>query len=709
MTKLFKKLNKVLPVVLVLLCVFGSFSVAAEEGLQTPAYTNYYYEQRGESKSLIADRPVYINKTIITGNSVGISNFYGIEDIYYAADGLIYILDSGNGRVVVLNDDYSLNRIVDKFTYKGEVQELTEPQGVYVTVKGDIYIADTENQRVLICDKNGVVKDIMQKPESDLIPDDFNFYPISIQIDKSGYLYVLTRGSYYGALMYDEKFEFVGFFGANSVSVSLLEGVSAFINGLFETSAKLANSVRKLPYQFYDFDVDKDGFIYTVSPTEAGQIKKLNLKGNNTMRYKSGIGVSSAENFNFGDSSYYTDNTGHKYDLTFSSIAIDENGYIFALDSAYGKIFVYDSKCNNIAVLGGGVGTGRQFGTFVDARAIETVNRDVLISDYERGSITVMSCTEYGELIMEANNLTNIGEFDEAEPLWEQVLTYNSNRQLAYRGLALVALNRKDYDSALEYSRLGLDQESYSTAYGQLVSRFLNKHLWWMMIVIVAAVIGVVVYSFKHKRDENKKHRFPQLYNCLSMSVHPIEVAQDIRAGKVGSVALATVMLLIFYVSMIGKSLWSGFMYTIPKRNFNLFFALLGSLGVVLLWVLCHWGASAIFTGKAKLKDIYITTCYCLMPLIVANFLFIILSYAVVPTSASFVTVLQIISYIYFGALMVFSFINIQEYSLGKLVGVTIVSAAGMLAVAFLVFMLFMLGQNFISFVVNIASEAIYR
>ena len=150
-------------------------------------------------------------------------------------------------------------------------------------------------------------------------------------------------------------------------------------------------------------------------------------------------------------------------------------------------------------------------------------------------------------------------------------------------------------------------------------------------------------------------------------------------------------------------------MYTIPSRDFNLFFTLLGSLGVVLLWVLCHWGVSTIFSGKAKLKQIYITTCYCLAPLILSNFLFVALSYMVVPSSASFFTVLQLISFIYFGALMVFSFINIQEYSLGKLLGVALVSVAGMFAVAFVIFMLFMLGQNFVSFVVNIASEAIYR
>ena len=150
-------------------------------------------------------------------------------------------------------------------------------------------------------------------------------------------------------------------------------------------------------------------------------------------------------------------------------------------------------------------------------------------------------------------------------------------------------------------------------------------------------------------------------------------------------------------------------MYTIPTQNFNFLYALLGSVGVVMLWVMCHWGVSTIFSGKGSLKVIYITTCYCLLPLIFYNFLFIILSYVVVPSSMSFVDVLSILAYAYTAILMISAFINIQEYSLVKLFGVAVLSIAGMVGVAFLLFMTFILGQNFISFFANIISEGMYR
>ena len=193
------------------------------------------------------------------------------------------------------------------------------------------------------------------------------------------------------------------------------------------------------------------------------------------------------------------------------------------------------------------------------------------------------------------------------------------------------------------------------------------------------------------------------------MSVHPIEVASNIRYNKTGSTLIATIILMLFYLSSVSVETWSGFMYTLPTQNFNFLYALLGTVGVILLWVLCHWGTSTIFTGKATLKVIYITTCYCLIPLIVYNVLFIVLSYIVVPSSTSFVDILSIIAYLYVALLMISSFINIQEYSLLKLTGVVILSIAGMIGVAFLLFMTFILGQNFISFFANVISEGLYR
>ena len=69
------------------------------------------------------------------------------------------------------------------------------------------------------------------------------------------------------------------------------------------------------------------------------------------------------------------------------------------------------------------------------------------------------------------------------------------------------------------------------------------------------------------------------------MCVHPIEIAGNIRVNKIGSVIVATVVLILYYISSVSVKTWSGFMYTLPLQNFNLLYAMLGSVGVVVLWV----------------------------------------------------------------------------------------------------------------------------
>ena len=46
-------------------------------------------------------------------------------------------------------------------------------------------------------------------------------------------------------------------------------------------------------------------------------------------------------------------------------IEVDDNGFVYGLESAFGKVFVYDSSCRILSVFGGGMGFGTQVGTFV--------------------------------------------------------------------------------------------------------------------------------------------------------------------------------------------------------------------------------------------------------------------------------------------------------------------------------------------------------
>ena len=116
------------------------------------------------------------------------------------------------------------------------------------------------------------------------IPDDFMYQPIKVTVDSAGYTYVLSDGSYYGAILYAPSGKFLGFYGANSVKNTVTQFIAKMWKKLTSTNAKRSASASRLPYQFTDLYADKDNFIYTATgktsqTLQTGQIRQLSPGG----------------------------------------------------------------------------------------------------------------------------------------------------------------------------------------------------------------------------------------------------------------------------------------------------------------------------------------------------------------------------------------------------------------------------------------------
>ena len=110
------------------------------------------------------------------------------------------------------------------------------------------------NSRVVCFKDNKALKEIVM-PESALIPSDFVFSPTKVEKDSKGYLYVISEGSYYGAVMYDPDGEFAGFYGANTVSAGVLSTLGYIWDTLTSNDTKRAKKVKTLPFQFATWDI----------------------------------------------------------------------------------------------------------------------------------------------------------------------------------------------------------------------------------------------------------------------------------------------------------------------------------------------------------------------------------------------------------------------------------------------------------------------
>ena len=731
-----KMLRRCLSVFVIVLLLAMSLSAPASAlDIQTQPYDSYTIWTGYGSMITASQRPVYEYMATVNGHSLDISSFKEAFDICTDAEGNVYIMDTANGRVVILNPDFTLKQEIKDLTYEGKPVHIQGAKGVYAHTDGRIYIAATEpdpneidpktgvatlHGKVVVCETDGTVVDFLELPDADVIPEKFQFLPKRIAIDSKGYKYIVSEGSYYGAILYGPNNEFVSFYGSNTVTVSLSDAIGKLFDMLFSSDIKQENDLKSLPFQFTDIAVDDADFIYTatgavnVYKTDPGQLKKLSPGGVNVLKDKTGKTVSSSNSLQFSDA-FRSVRTGDEAkthrNSSLSSITLDERGFMYASDEEYGRVYIYDQNCNPLAIFGGGTGAATQKGMSSTVASLALgKNNEVILLDRIKGEVQIFKPTEYGKLLLEAQSITLTGGYVEAKPLWEKVLKLDRNCQLAYRGLAKAALIDKEYDLACEYARIGIDQDTYASAFEYVRTDMLTENFTVIFIVAVVLVGGIATALIICRKKQIKLIRNRQVILMFQSIVHPFQSFNKIRYEGEGSMWLASIILVFFYIGNFIESVYSGFMYHVfDKTTFNSFIVLLGSVGLVLLWVVCNWGMSTLLEGKGKAKHIYICTCYSLIPYTAYLFIYTLLSNFVVPDEALILTVIYYVCFGLTAIMFCISIMTVHEFGFGKFVGVTLISVVAMLVVVFIIFMIGILAQQFGSFFATIYNEVKYR
>ncbi len=703
------RMKKLLSVLLVifLFCVFP-LTVNAESSFEYYTYWSGY-----DTKKAYETKSTYTVDRVIGGDNIGIASFASPMDMYYDGE-FLYILDSSSDRIIILNKEYKLVRIIDSITHDGNKISLKGATGIFAK-DNMICIANPEQAQVIMADKNGSVTKIIGRPDSKILPDSFAFKPSKLVIDSKGFMYVACEECYYGALVFDKNGDFLSLFGSNKVEGTVLDALQKLWDLITNNSAKRANDIQNLPYQFVNIHIDEKDFIYTTTGkansygTVPGQLKKLSPSGSGILKYKNAYKSESASGYDFGDTETPVDPFNNmKRIINFVSLTT-ENDYIYALDRTYGKIFVYDNNCNNVTVFGSSNGDSKYDGTFKFVTDIEVINGDVLVLDSENNNITVFKPTDYLKKIMQANDLTSVAEYEKAKPIWEEVLKVDKNCQMAYRGLARSYLSEGNYDKALEFAKEGVDQDIYSQAYTKISSEFMSKNFAWIFVCAICLIAVVVALLIVKKKRNIKLVRNIKVKTFFDIVLHPFDAFNNVKYKGQGSMLLAFVLLILFAVTSVVQGIYSGFMYVVFQADsFNPLLTFFTSLGIVVLWSIINWGVCTLASGKGKLKEIFITTCYCLLPLIVNSIVFVILSHFMTNESA-LIGIISTCCYIFAGWLLCIAMMVVHEYSFTKFIGTTVLTVLGMIFVVFIMFMLVTLGQQFVSFVSTIFQEVTYR
>ena len=478
-----KRIKRLFSLFLCLLVIGAAFDVSAAN------YSTYTYSYWGKPVSSPAGMEV---ETTYNGRQLGVGKFSEPRELYISPAGDIFVSDSGNNRILQFDASWQIKKIwKDLIGTDRQTTSLKEPIGVFVDAQDRLYIADAGNKRVVQCNMQGQILHTYVQPENDIQFTGIDYLPQRVLVDEGGYVYVLCKGIYQGALVYENSGMFTGYYGTNYVEASISSALQLLWKRLM-TEEQRSKTDLVLPEEFTSFAIDDEGFIYTateVSKTSKNQIKRINPLGVDVLEESQRISAEFQGRYGDMELRWYG---GKVLQTRFVDISYDAGGFVNVLDRERGRVFQYDTE-GNLIMLGGG--SADQEGTFKKATAIDNCGDRIYVLDEQKANITVFKLTDYGKTVREASMMYSKGLFTESKELWEKVLRLNANCEIAYSGIGKALYEEQQYKEAMTYFKKGYDRSGYNKAFKEYRMRLMQTILPWVGSAVLVLVAGVFVYK----------------------------------------------------------------------------------------------------------------------------------------------------------------------------------------------------------------------
>ena len=657
-------------VILILGAVMLDTSPVRAQGPIQP-YDNFTLDHTGRPVPIPAP---YVLERIIDGVSLGIGDFASPGDVFSdRASGHLYIVDTGNNRIVELAPDWT---VVRQF---GPELGLDAPQGIYRDpIDGTFWIADTGNVRIIHVGDDEQFIQAFIPPQSEVLASIRTAGPTKVLRDRRGYIYFL-EGSGAGMIVMDLQNQFRGFFGTNHLGFSLRWLWSRYL-----TTEKQRNKLLLArPTAHTDMYLATDGYIYTsAAGEERDQIQKLSPVGVNVFVEK-GLERKLYQDKRFGERRRAWDPP-----FLYVSLTVSDDGIVTALEQTTGRLYQFDQDRNLLMAFGkrgsGPVGFGLPNQVDMDSRGF------LYVADSARSVIHVLRPTHFTRLVHQASALQFDGQYDRAAETWQAVLHLASNYQRAHSGIGKARFQQQQWQVAMNRYTLARDQLGYSQAFVEYRQDLLRQYISWIIsgaFLLLLGILGWPAFARPQRRPPAtalaRERALPAVVGIL---VRPVDTLERIAQGRslwpilfllmaAGLARVVSLALIAFHMRAtpaVGSMLDWLRLYRpvaaslLPELRWEDAKIYLEYLRIGIpwgLWTVANFGVATLFDGEGTARSVARTTAFCLVPYILLAVPIALLSHVLMAGERGLYETLWSLTYYWVLLLLILQLHTVHNYT----------------------------------------------
>ena len=213
--------------------------------------------------------------------------------------------------------------------------------------------------------------------------------------------------------------------------------------------------------------------------------------------------------------------------------------------------------------------------------------------------------------------------------------------------------------------------------------------------------------SIRRKKLTRYKDSLKFGFYCIT---HPIDGFWDLTHEKRGTMAAAnTILFATVFMRIISLKYTSFIFNDINWEEVNILLYVATIIFPLALWVVGNWALTTLSDGKGRLNQVYMATCYGMLPYPIVQLFLMLFSNIVTVDEAGFYTTVGTLTLVYCAILIICAMGQIHEYRAGKNIMFTIFSLFAILVEIFILLLFFSMISQGVAYIVSLVKEMLFR